>query len=226
MNSMAFSFSANSNSKVDGNQISFGTVDLKPHPPTLTPVFASLDQEMDLTIGSLNFRAGALGSTRLSDPTKLDPSAGKTVTTAKSESSVGSSSKVNSPVSLTTTGNIEDKIEELDKIMENLDLGESTGHSDFSQNFRKNTAADFTTRNGGVSNNIHQVCVIITEATEDNNVTDNTVVNTQINNPRSNNRKEKEKIYVFAGEWRVIMSAINHGTEVPADSRREVLMGY
>jgi hypothetical protein len=27
-------------------------------------------------------------------------------------------------------------------------------------------------------------------------------------------------------EWRVIMSAINHGTEVPANSRREVLMGY
>jgi hypothetical protein len=85
---------------------------------------------------------------------------------------------------------------------------------------------DFTTRNSGVSNNIHQVCVIITEAAEDGDVADNTVVNTQINNPRSNNRKEKEKIYVSVGEWRVIMSAINHGTEVPTNSRREVLMGY
>jgi hypothetical protein len=28
------------------------------------------------------------------------------------------------------------------------------------------------------------------------------------------------------GEWRIIMSSINHGTEVPTDSRREVLMGY
>jgi hypothetical protein len=49
MNSTGFLLSANSNSKVDGNQISFVTVDFQPHPPTLTPVFASLDQEMDLT---------------------------------------------------------------------------------------------------------------------------------------------------------------------------------
>jgi hypothetical protein len=110
--------------------------------------------------------------------------------------------------------------------MENLDLGESMGLSDFSQNFSKDTTADFTTQNCVISNNIHQVCVIITEAVEDDDVTDNTIVNTQINNPRSNSRKEKEKIYVSAGEWRVIMSAVNHGTEVPADSRREVLMGY
>jgi hypothetical protein len=123
-------------------------------------------------------------------------------------------------------GNIEEKIEELDEIMGNLNLGESTGYSDFSQNFSEDTAADFTTRNGGVSNNIHQVCVIITEAAEDDDVADNTIVNTQINNPRSNSRKEKEKIYVSTGDWRVIMSAINHGTEVPMDSRREVLMGY
>jgi hypothetical protein len=61
MNSMAFSLPANSNSKVDGNQISFGTVDFQPHQPTLTLIFASLDQEMDLTIGSLNFCVGSLG---------------------------------------------------------------------------------------------------------------------------------------------------------------------
>jgi hypothetical protein len=81
---------------------------------------------MDLTIGSLNFRVGSLGSIRLSDPTKLDPSAEKTVTMAISESSVGSSSEVNSPVSFTTRENIEDKIEELDETMENLDLGEQS----------------------------------------------------------------------------------------------------
>jgi hypothetical protein len=93
MNSMAFLLSANSNSKVNGNEISFGTIDFQPHPPTLTLVFASLDQEMDLTIGSLNFRIGSLGSICLSDPTKSDPSAGKTVTMAISKSSVGSSSE-------------------------------------------------------------------------------------------------------------------------------------
>jgi hypothetical protein len=102
MNSTAFSLSANSNSKVDGNQISFGTIDFRPHPPTFMLVFASLDQEMDLTIGSLNFCVDSLGSIRLLDPTKSGLSAGKTATAAMSESSVGSSSEVNSPVSFTT----------------------------------------------------------------------------------------------------------------------------
>jgi hypothetical protein len=45
---------------------------------------------------------------------------------AISESSVGSSSEVNSLVSFTTTENIEDKIEELDETMKNLDLGEQS----------------------------------------------------------------------------------------------------
>jgi hypothetical protein len=108
--------------------MSFGTVDFQPHPSTLTPVFASLDQEMDLMIGSLNFCADSLGSIRLSDLTKSDLSAGKTATMVMSESSVGSSSEVNSPVSFTTIENMEDKIEELDETMENLDLGEQSGH--------------------------------------------------------------------------------------------------
>jgi hypothetical protein len=137
MNSTAFSLLANNNSKVDRNQISFGAVDFQPHPPAFTLVFASLDQEMDLIIGSLNFHVGALDSTCLSDLTKLDPSTGKTVRTAKSESSAGSSGEVNSPLSFTITGNIEDTIEELEQIMENLDLGQSTGHSEFRQNSAK-----------------------------------------------------------------------------------------
>jgi hypothetical protein len=48
----------------------------------------------------------------------------------------------------------------------------------------------------------------------------------QVDKLRSNGKKEKEKIYVSTGEWRIIMSAINHGTKVPTDSRREVLIGY
>jgi hypothetical protein len=121
MNSMTFLFPANNNSKVNGNKISFGTIDFQPHPPTLTLIFASLDQEMDLMIGSLNFHVGSLGLIHPSDPTRSDPSIGKTTTMAISESSVGSSSEVNSPVSFTTMENIEDKIKELDITMENLD---------------------------------------------------------------------------------------------------------
>jgi hypothetical protein len=126
MNLTAFSLPANSNSNVDGNQISFGAIDFQLHPPNLTPVFASLDQEMDLTIGSLNFRVGSLGSICLSNSTKSDPSARKTMTIAMSESSVGSSSEVNSPVSFATMENIGEKIKELAKTMGNLDLGDQS----------------------------------------------------------------------------------------------------
>jgi hypothetical protein len=86
---------------------------------------------------SLNFRVGSLGSIRLSDPTKSDLSAGKTATMPISESLVGFSGEVKSPVSFATTS-IEDKVEELDKIMGNLDLGEAMDRSDLDQE-------DFTT---------------------------------------------------------------------------------
>jgi hypothetical protein len=133
MNSTAFSLLAKSNSKVDENQISLGTVDFQPYPPTLTPVFASFDQEMDLTMGSLNFRVGSLGSTRLSDSTKSDPSAGKTMTIVMTESSVGSSSEANSPVSFATMEKREEKIKELDELIGNLDIGETMGHLNLDQ---------------------------------------------------------------------------------------------
>jgi hypothetical protein len=84
---------------------------------------------MDLTIGSLNFRVGSLGTTRLSDPINSGPSVGKTASAARSESSVGSSSEVNSQVSFKPTKNIDGTIEELDEFMENLDLGEASGYS-------------------------------------------------------------------------------------------------
>jgi hypothetical protein len=100
MNSTAFSLSANSNPQVDEIQIPFGTVDFQPHQSSFTQVFESMNQDMDLTIGSLNFHVGSLGSIRLSDPTKPDPSASEPKTVAMSESSGGSSSEVNSPISL------------------------------------------------------------------------------------------------------------------------------
>ena len=76
MNSTAFSLLANSNQEVNESQ------------------------EKELTFGSLNFYIGPSGSTRLSDPTKQDPSASETETVAMMEYSDGSSSEVNSPVSL------------------------------------------------------------------------------------------------------------------------------
>jgi hypothetical protein len=100
MNSTVFLLSANDNSQVDEIQIPFGTIDFQPHQSSFTQVFESMDQDMDLTIRSLNFRIGSLGSIRLSDLMKSDPSASEPKTVAMSESSEGSSSEVNSPFSL------------------------------------------------------------------------------------------------------------------------------
>jgi hypothetical protein len=120
MNSTAFSLSANSNPQVDEIQIPFGTVDFQPHQSSFMQVFKSMGQDMDLTIGSLYFRVGSLGSIRLSDPMKPDPSASELEKVAMSESSEGSSSEVNSPISLAEAE--ERKIAEGDKTLENLDL--------------------------------------------------------------------------------------------------------
>jgi hypothetical protein len=120
MNSTAFLLLANSNPEVDEIQIPFRTVNFQPHHSSFTQVFESMDQDMDLMIGSLNFRVRSLGSIRLSDPAKPDPSASEPKTVAMSESSEGSSSEVNLPVSLVEIE--EGKSAGGDEIMENFDL--------------------------------------------------------------------------------------------------------
>jgi hypothetical protein len=78
------------------------------------------NQEVELTIGSLSIFNGPLGLTRLSDPAKPDPSASEPKTVAMIEYSEGSSSEVNSPVSLREVQRR--KIAEDDETMENFDL--------------------------------------------------------------------------------------------------------
>jgi hypothetical protein len=195
MNLMAFSLLANSNPEVDENQ------------------------EMELTIGSISFYVGPSGLIRLSDPAKSGPSTSKAKTITVSGSSSVGSSEVNSPVSLTTTEEMQKRLEEFD---------ETRGKPDMEATVVKphDSPRDFATGSSGISRSVHQLCVIITEAAEENNHKGNEEVDMQVDKPRNNSKKEKEKIHVSTGEWRIIMSAINHGTEVPADSRREVLMGY
>jgi hypothetical protein len=174
------------------------------------------NKEMELTFGNLSFYIGPSGSTRLSDPTKSVPSAGKAERMIASRSSVGSSSEANSPVSLAATENLQEKFEEPDEIGQETIVVEAVDKS-----------RDIASRSSGVSRSVHQLCVIITEAAEEeNNHTGNKEVDMQVDKIRSNGKREKEKVHVSAGEWRMIMTAVNHGTDVPADSRREVLMGY
>jgi hypothetical protein len=186
MNSMVFSLLANSNQEVDESQ------------------------EKELTFRSLSFYIGPLGSTRLSDPTKSIPSVGQAERTTVSGSSVGSSSEVNSLVSLAPTENLLGKLEKLEEIEQEIIVEEVVDKS-----------RDTASRSSSASRSVHQLCVIITEVTEEeNNHLGNKKVDMQVDKIRSNSKKEKEKVYVSAGEWRMIMTAINHGTDVPADSRR------
>jgi hypothetical protein len=187
MNSTAFSLLANSNSEVDGSQ------------------------EMELTIGSLSILIGPSGVSRLSDSTKPNPSATQPETEETLESSEGSSSEVNSPVSLEKASLAED-----DKIQEKFDSERKECQ------MHRNTK-DLAIRSSGVSK-VHQLCVIITEAEEESNSEGK--FDSQVDKVKEHSKKEKEKVHVSAGEWRMIKSAINNGTEVPEGSRREVLMGY
>jgi hypothetical protein len=158
MKLMAFSPTSKSSSTIDENQITFGVIDFQPHPLTLAPVFANLDQEMDLTIESFNFCVGSLGSVRLSDPTNLGPSAEKTAVATTSETSVGSSSEVNSLVSIKPTKGKGSTIEELDKIMQTVDLEESLDYSNRASdenfdNISNYSEEDFMACHGNVSVN-------------------------------------------------------------------------
>jgi hypothetical protein len=111
---------------------------------------------MDLMIGSFNFCVRSLGSVCLSDPIKSGSSAGTTTIVATTETLVGSSSEVNSPVSIKLTKG--STVEELDKIIENLDLEESSSYSDMGYDGNSNQSnsyseEDFMVRCGNVSNN-------------------------------------------------------------------------
>jgi hypothetical protein len=139
------------------------------------------NQEMELTFGSLSFYIGPSGSTRLSDPAKSVPSVGKADRMTASGSSVGSSSEANSPVSLAATEKLQGKSEEPDEIGQETIVEKTVDKS-----------RDIASRSSGVSGSVHQLCVIITEAAEEeNNHTSNKEVDMQVDKIRSNGKKEK-----------------------------------
>jgi hypothetical protein len=177
------------------------------------------DQKMQLMIGSLSFYVEPLGSTRLLDPAESGLSVSKAKTITLSGSSVGSSSEVNSPVNFAAIENMKRGLEKFNKTQGEPDEGVTADKS-------CNSQRDLTIGSSDISRSIHQLCVIITEAAEENDHANNAEIDMPVDKSRSNSKKEKEKIHVSNGEWRIIMSAINHETEVPANSRREVLMGY
>jgi hypothetical protein len=166
-----------------------------------------------------------------------------------SESSVGSSSEVNSPVSFTTSKKIEDTIEEIEETMENPDLGEQSGDfiiccgniSDKSTDMWKTGLElheDDQTIFSSFSSkfdNQYQILAIIGDYSEEFNDNNNPILNLA-NVPRGANHlaegdtaeslKTRGKIRLSANEWNIIKAAIEHGTSIPVDASNEVLQGY
>jgi hypothetical protein len=143
------------------------------------------NQEMELTIGSLSFYIGPSSSTRLLDLAKFGPSASKTKTITMYGSSVGSSSEVNSLASLAATENMQKKLEEFDETRGEPDVKTTVDKS-------HDSPRDFATRSSGVSRSIHQLCVIITKAAEENNHAGNEQVDMQVDKTKEQ-RQEGER---------------------------------
>jgi hypothetical protein len=206
-----------------------------------------MDQDMDLMIGSLNFHIGSLGLIRLSDPTKPDPSASEPETVAMSESSEGSSSEVNSPVSLAEVE--EGKIAGGDKTMQNLDLEaqledlmiQSDETSDQSIDTWKTELelseydnSIISSYNGKLDNRCW-ILGIIEDNSEELDENNNPVLNPANINRGANHLAEgetadslttREKVRLSVDEWRTIKTAVEHGTPIPTNSSKNMFLGY
>jgi hypothetical protein len=206
-----------------------------------------MDQDMDLTIGSLNFRVGSLGSIRLSDPVKPGPSASEPETVAMSESLEGSSNEVNSPVSLAETE--EGKIAGGDETMENFDLevqlkdlmicyddtsDKSTDTWKTGLELSEDDNSIFSSFNSKLDNR-YQVLAIVGDNSEELEENNNPVLNPANINRGADHLAEgetadslatREKVRLSVDEWKTIKTAVEHGTPIPTNSSKNTLLGY
>jgi hypothetical protein len=174
-----------------------------------------MDQDMDLTIGILNFRVGSLGSIRLSDSMKSGSSASELETVAMSESSEGSSSKVNSTVSLAEAE--EGKIAGGNETMENFDLEVQLKDLMICQNYTSDQSTDtwktglelseddnsiFSSYNGKLDNR-YQILTITGDNSEELNENNNPVLNPANINREANHLAEGETAHSLATRKKV-----------------------
>jgi hypothetical protein len=223
MNSTAFSLLANSSTEVDENQ------------------------ETKLTIRSLSIFIGPSGSSRLSDPTKQDPSASEPKIVAMMEYSEGSSSEVNLPVSLEEVQ--KGKIAEDNEAMENFNTGvqlkdlmiclddildKSTDTWKIGLELSEDGDSVFSSFNSNIGKQ-YQVLAIVGDNSEEFDKNNNPVLNTANINRGANHLAEgqtaeslttREKIQLSVDEWRIIREAIQHGTPIPSNSSKDMLLGY
>jgi hypothetical protein len=180
---------------------------------------------------------------------KPDPSASEAKTIAMTESSVGSSSKANSPVSFATAEIIGEKITELDETLENIDLEDQLedfiiSHDDASDKstntwktgleLYEDDEIIFSSFNSKFDNR-YQVLTIIGDNLEEFDKNNNPVLNPANINRGANHLAEGEtadslasrkKVRLSADEWKTIKTAIEHGVPIPADASKNMLLGY
>jgi hypothetical protein len=136
-----------------------------------------------------------------------------------SGSSVGSSSEVKLSVSFATTENNQKRIEELNGTRDEPDIKRTVDKSYDSQGTSPPEAvASPEAYINYASLSPKQQKRTITQIMEKSTG--------KSTNQGATVKRRRKKIHISTGDWRIIMSAINHDTEVPANSRREVLMGY
>jgi archaellin len=221
MNSTAFSLLANSSSEVDGNQ------------------------EAELTIGSLSILIGPSGSSRLSDPTKQDPSAKEPEATETMEYSDSSSSEVNSPVSLEEKEKITEDNNTKDNFNTEIQLDDLTiclnDTSDNSADTWK-TGLELSEDNDSIFSSFNdnvgkqcQVLAIVGDNSEEFDENNYPVINPANIDRGANHLAEgqtgesltaREKIRLLVDEWKIIREAVEHGTPIPSNSRKDMLFGY
>jgi hypothetical protein len=147
------------------------------------------------------------------------------------------------------TENIEDKIEELDETMENLDLGEQSG--DFMVYCGSISHKSTDTWKTGLElhgdeqtifssfsskfDNQYQILAIIEGNSEEFDDNNNPVLNLANVTRGANHLAEGDtadslstrvKIWLSADEWNTIKAAIEHDTTILVDASKEVLQGY
>jgi hypothetical protein len=222
MNSTAFLLLANSSSELNGRQ------------------------EMELTIGSLSIFVGPSGSPRLSDSMKPNPSASKPETEVMLESSEGSSSEVNSPVSLGEAQKGE--IAEGNETVENINAGaqledlticlddisdKSTDTWKTGLELSEDGDSIFSSFNSNIGKQC-QVLAIVGDNSEEFDENNNPVLNPANIDRGANHLAEgqtaeslttREKIRLSVDEWRIIREAVEHGTPIPSNSSKDMLLG-
>jgi hypothetical protein len=208
-----------------------------------------MDQDMDLTIGSLNFRVGSLGSICLLDPAKPGLSASKSKVETASESSEGSSSEVNSLVSFAEIETEERKFAEGDKTMENFDLevqledlmicrddtsDKSTDTLKIGLELHEDDNSIFSSFDSKFDN-WYQVLAITEDNSEEFDENNNPVLNLANINRGANHLAEgetvdslanREKVRLSIDEWRTIKTAVEHYTPIPNNASKNMLLGY